>query len=174
MRWVRANAAAYGVDPERVGAYGHSAGAHLAALLGVREARDDTDPALAGISSRVPSVVALAGHFDLGIPYPQEFDRQSVAALLGGTAEDVPDAYRDASPLTWVDGDSAAFLIMHGGADDMNPVTYVREMVDALHEANVETVYAEFPRADHFTIADWTTAGPWTTTFLNGQLHPEE
>ena len=118
-------------------------------------------------------MVALAGHFDLGIPYPQEFDRQSVVALLGGTADEVPDAYRDASPRTWVDADSAAFLIMHGGADDMNPVAYIREMVDALHEAEVATVYAEFPEADHFTIADWAVAGPWTMTFFDRQLHPE-
>src|SRR5215207_90919 len=51
VRWVRANADRYGVDPERVGAYGHSAGGHLASLLGVREARDASDPDLAGFSS---------------------------------------------------------------------------------------------------------------------------
>lgn len=54
-----------------------------------------------------------------------------------------------------MDGDSAAFLIMHGGTDDVNPVAYVRAMVDALHEAEAEVVYAEFPREDHFTIAEW-------------------
>ena len=58
--WVRANAATYGVDPERIGAYGHSSGGTLAAMLGVLETRDDSDPALAGISSRVTCVVTLA------------------------------------------------------------------------------------------------------------------
>lgn len=57
--------------------------------MGLRDTRDDADPALAWISSRVSCVVALAGHFDLGIAYPQEFDRQSVVALLEGTADEV-------------------------------------------------------------------------------------
>ena len=96
-----------------------------------------------------------------------------MVALLGGTAEEVPDAYRDASPLTWVDEESAPFLVVHGGADDMNPVAHAREMVDALHEAGVEVVYAELPSADHFTVADWSIAGPWTLTFLDRHLRPE-
>jgi acetyl esterase/lipase len=50
-RWVRANAETYDVDPQRLAAYGHSAGGQLAAPLGVRETRDDADPALAVISS---------------------------------------------------------------------------------------------------------------------------
>jgi acetyl esterase/lipase len=68
VRWVRANAAMSNVDPDRIGAYGHYAGAHRASMLGARDTRDDSDPTLAGISSRVSCVVALAGHFDLTIP----------------------------------------------------------------------------------------------------------
>jgi acetyl esterase/lipase len=173
VRWVRANADSYGVDPERVGAYGHSAGAHLASMLGVRETRDDTDAALAGISSRVSSVVALAGHFDLTIPYPQQFDRDSVTALLGGTVEEVPDAYSDASPVTWVDADASPFLIIHGGADDMNPPVQARTMVDALHGAAIDVIYAELARGDHFTVAEWPIAGPWALTFLDVSLRPD-
>ena len=71
VRWVRANAATYGVDPERIGAYGHSSGGTLAAMLGVLETRDDSDPALAGISSRVTCVVTLAGSSDLSIFHDQ-------------------------------------------------------------------------------------------------------
>jgi acetyl esterase/lipase len=46
VRWIRANAAKYGIDPERIGAFGHSAGAQLAALLGLEGTRDNSDPAL--------------------------------------------------------------------------------------------------------------------------------
>jgi acetyl esterase/lipase len=173
VRWVRANAGRYGVDPDRVGAYGHSAGGHLAALLGVRETRDDSDPALADYSSRVDAVVTIAGHLDLSIPYPGEFDRQSLVALLGGTPDEVPDAYQDASPIMWVDAQSAPFLVIHGGVDDMNPVAHARHMVDALHEAGIEVISAELPTGDHFSVAEWSIAGPWTRTFFAVQLQAE-
>jgi acetyl esterase/lipase len=172
VRWVRSNAAEYNVHPERIGAYGHSAGAHLASLLAVRDTRDDIDPDLSNVSSRVSCAVAIAGHMDLLIPYPQEFDRESLLRLLGGTPEEEPDAYRDASPIEWVDEDSAPFLIIHGGADDMNSPEHARTMTAALQAAGVEVVYAEFPEANHFTAADWPVAGPWALTFLERHLHP--
>jgi acetyl esterase/lipase len=172
VRWVRANADRYRVDPERVGAYGHSAGGHLAALLGVRDTRDTSDPELADFSSRVDAVVTIAGHLDLDIPYPGEFDRMSLVALLGGTPDEVPEAYRDASPIAWVDAESAPFLIIHGAADPMNPVEHARRMADALHEAEVEVVSVELPQGDHFSVAEWSVAGPWTHTFFEVMLQP--
>jgi acetyl esterase/lipase len=173
VRWVRANADRYGVDPDRVGAYGHSAGGHLAALLGVRETRDTSDPELAAYSSRVAGVVTIAGHLDLSIPYPGQFDRQSLVALLGGTPDEIPEAYLDASPITWVDEESAPFLVIHGGADDMNPVAHARHMTDALHEAEVEVISVEIPTGNHFSVASWSSAGPWARTFFAVMLHPE-
>jgi acetyl esterase/lipase len=166
VRWVRANAERYGIDPNRVAAYGHSAGGHLASHLGVRETRDDSEPGLAGISSRVQGVISIAGHMDFGIPYPQEFDRESVTALLGGAIDEIPDVYADASPITWVDGSSAPFLIIHGGADDMNPPAHARTMAAALQEAGVTVVSVEDAVGNHFTVADWSNAGPWTLAFL--------
>jgi acetyl esterase/lipase len=173
VRWVRANADRYGVDPNRVGAYGHSAGGHLAAMLGVREVRVTGDPELADSSSRVNAVVTIAGQMDLGIPYPGVFDRQALVALLGGTPDEVPEAYRDASPITWVDAKSAPFLIIHGGADPMIPVEHARQMADALHVDEVEVVSIEIPTGDHFLVAEWSVAGPWTRTFFAVTLHPE-
>jgi dipeptidyl aminopeptidase/acylaminoacyl peptidase len=121
----------------------------------------------------VACVVTIAGHLDLSIPYPGEFDRQSLAALLGGTPDEVPEAYLDASPLTWVDEESAPFLVIHGGADNMNPVAHARHMVEALHEVGVEVVSVEIPTANHFSAAYWGITGPWTRTFFAVMLHPE-
>jgi acetyl esterase/lipase len=173
VRWVRANAAAYNVDPERIGAYGHSAGAHLASMLGVRDTNDDSDPALAGISSRVSCVVALAGHFDLTIPYLKCFDEESVKRLLDERAAPDPASYRDASPLTWVDGNSAPFLIIHGLNDDLNPLDHPRRMIAALRAAGVEVNYAELPGVNHFNVADWDRTGTRTLSFFDAHLNPD-
>lgn len=173
VRWVRANAAEYGVDPDRIGAYGHSAGGHLASMLGVRETRDNSDPELGDYSSRVDAVVTIAGQSDLGMPYPDAFARGAVVALLGGTPDEVAEPYRDASPITWVDAQSAPHLIIHGGADHMISVEHARQMTEALHAAEVEVVSIEIPTGDHFSVAEWSAAGPWTRTFFAVTLHPE-
>jgi len=64
VRWVRANAAKYGVDPDHIGAFGHSAGAQLACLLGMENTRDNSDSSLAKYSSRVQAVVDTSGPVD--------------------------------------------------------------------------------------------------------------
>lgn len=171
VRWIRANADDYGVDPERIGSYGFSAGGQLAAMLGLRETRDAADPDLADYSSRVACVVNLAGNMDLTLPLPA--DPQIYLTFLGGTPDEEPDAYRDASPLSWVDADSAPFLILHGDADDINPPEHARRMVDALQAAGIEVIYEELPDADHFAVNDWSIGGPRILDFLADHLQPE-
>lgn len=173
VRWVRAHAATYGVDPDRVAAYGPSSGGTLATAVGVRETRDDNDPTLAGISSRVTCVVDLSGDVDLTIPYPDPSWSEINAAMLGGTPDEQPAAYRDASPLSQVDAESVPFLVIHGVLDDATPVEHSRRLVAALQEARVEVTYGEYPRANHLTTADWAFSGPWVLTFLGLHLHPE-
>jgi acetyl esterase/lipase len=173
VRWIRANAATYGVDPQRIGSYGHSSGGHLAAFLGVRDTRDNSDPALAAFSSRVACVVDLAGDVDLNIPYGDSESNALIIRFLGGTADEVPDAYRDASPISWVGEDSAPFLILHATHDEWVPVAHARGMEAALHEAGVTVVYYEDPEAVHITSLTWQYVAPWVLTFCGVHLDPE-
>ncbi|MBA2598380.1 MAG: prolyl oligopeptidase family serine peptidase [Chloroflexia bacterium] len=172
VRWVRANADRYGIDPDRICAYGHSSGGQLAAMLAVRDTRDTADPPLAEYSSRVTCAVDLAGTADASLPSPVSGDDAWKAEHLGGTPEEVPEAYQDVSPAALVDEQSAPMLVIQGAADTNNPVEQSRRLVTALHEAGVEVVYAELVGEDHFTVADWTRTGPLVLAFLNRHLDP--
>jgi len=173
VRWVRAHAAEYGVDPERITSYGWSSGAHLATMLGVRDTRDNSDPALAEYSSRVNSVVSLSADLDLTVPQTNFGSRMTLESLFGGTLEEQPEAYRVASPLHWVDAEAAPMLLVHGGFDDTILAEQSRQMVTALYDAKVDVVYAAIPFVGHDGVMDWSRFGPLTLGFLQMQLHPE-
>ncbi len=167
VRWVRANAGRYGVDPQRVGAYGWSAGGQLAALLG---ARDTRDLALANTDypSRVACVVDLAGDVDLtAYNLPPAMDE--VVALLGGTPAEVPARYRDVSPLSWIDTRTVPFLVIHGLQDDVVPIAQSRLLVSALRTAAVEVEYTELSGAGHGDLT-WARVGSAALTFLGRHL----
>ena len=172
VRWVRGNAGTYGVDPERIGAIGHSAGGQLASMLGVRDTREGIDPGLANFSSRGNCVVCIAGYVDLTIPYIYPNIDALTAAILGGTEESPPSeaAYDDFSAITFVDEQTAPFLLLHGARDDLVPVEHSRRMAEELHEEGVEVVYAEFPDVEHFGITGWNLIGPHTLAFLGRHL----
>ena len=169
VRWVRANAATYGVDPEQVAAYGVSAGGGLAAQLGVRETRDNSDSALSEYSSRVACVVDLAGPTDGTIASSNPSDLEFAAAFLGGTFAEVPDVYRDASPLSHVDEETAPFLVVHGAQDTVVPVEHSRRLATTLRKVGIDVDYVEFPDAGH-DVFGWDRVGPLTLNFLSRHL----
>jgi acetyl esterase/lipase len=136
VRWIRANAAKYGVNPDRIGAFGHSAGAQLAALLGMEDTRDNSDPALAKYSSRVQAVVDVSGPSD----FTSEHDSEGVAFLtsfLGADRAKNPEVWRDASPSFHVAKENAPFLIVHGTQDTDVPIAQAQELFEKLQSAGV-------------------------------------
>jgi acetyl esterase len=172
VRWVRAQAPTYGVDLERIGAYGVSAGAGLAAHLGVRESTEPADDDLAAFSSRVRCVVALAGPMDGTVPPANSGDIDVARALFGGLPTQVPDVYRDAAPVAHVDPTSAPFLVVHGVHDTVVPVAHARRLVAALREAGITVDYVEYPDAGHDVFA-WERVGARTLAFLGRYLEPD-
>jgi acetyl esterase/lipase len=170
VRRVRAHAADCGVDPERVGAYGISAGAGLAASLGVRETRVGGNAELGGVSSKVNCVVDLAGPAAGDVPPADAETAAIAAALFGGAYHEVPETYREASPLFHVDETAAPFLVVHGDRDPIVPVTHSRKLVAALREAGVAVEYAELAGAGH-DVFGWDRVGELALDFFARYLH---
>ncbi len=147
VKWLRAHAADYGVDPDRIAALGTSAGAHLVALLGTApEALGACgDP---GIPSRVQAVIALFGPMDLLSAAGTPAER-AVEGFLGAAAGDAPDLWREASPITWVSPDDPPFLLIHGRADRVVPYEESVRMANVLQRARVEARLLLIPGAGH-------------------------
>lgn len=153
VRWVRANAATYGVNSERVGAFGHSAGGQLAALLGMEDTRDNSDALLAKYSSRVQAVVDVSGPTDFTRDHDADGDAL-LASLLGGDYAKRPDAWREASPVFNVAKDDAPFLIVHGTHDDNVPIAQAQELYDKLKAAGVTASFVKLDGGHTFDTPD--------------------
>jgi len=148
VRWLRANAEKYKVDPNRVGGYGYSAGGHLVALLG---AMDDDDFREPGVPADAPSArlqLVVAG----GAPCDFRMlpgDSTRLAYWLGGTPGEKPDAYRDASPTNYVTSDDPPMFFFHGAADELVPIRSPQRMVDKLKQVGVPVEFCEIAGAGH-------------------------
>ena len=116
VRWLRKNAATYGLDPERVGAIGGSAGGHLASYLALADTRDNSDGDLAAYSSRVRCAVDCYGPVDLEAMM-KSASAPIVQGFIGRPLEGNEQAYRDASPHFLVKDRPPPFLIIHGTRD---------------------------------------------------------
>jgi acetyl esterase/lipase len=179
VRWVRANAEKYQVDSSRVGAAGGSAGGHLSALLGLRDTRDKNTP-LAQFSSKVQCVVDFFGPTDLRLSsntgYNNPVGLTLVKDFIGKTPEQAPELYADASPITFVSKDAAPFLIVHGTADPLVPISQSEALTDALKKAGVEVNLLRIEGAGHgfgpLTSPNAQKAWQATTEFLTKQLKP--
>ena len=136
LRFLRGNADKYHIDPDRIGALGLSAGAHLAMMLGVTE--DDADaPDVPETSAEVGAVVSFVGPTDLAAEDLPPYSERLVRELLGVPREGNLDRYRAASPLTHVSADDPPMLLFCGTTDRLIPVDQGFRMAEAMTRAGV-------------------------------------
>lgn len=149
VKWLRKKqqVRAYGIDPDRIGALGGSAGAHLVAMVGV------LGEGSLEKGARVAAVVEWSGPLDLTRP-AAAFDSGTapdgnIAPFLGCTAGDCPaDTAEEASPFTHVDRTDAPILVINSDGE-LVPLALVQPMIDALDEAGVEHEVVILPGNRH-------------------------
>lgn len=135
IRWLRANAKVYQINPEKIGVWGHSAGGHLSMLLAaVGDMRiDEEQRDLDGYSSQVQVAASVAGPTDLlnmG-SWHDEIDSPE-SKLLGGPVQAYKELARTASPINYVNEDTPPILLIHGEIDELVPIDQSERMYQAL------------------------------------------
>jgi acetyl esterase/lipase len=152
VRWMRANAAKYKIDPTRLGVMGGSAGGHLAQFLGVTAGvkEFEGDEGNLDQSSAVACVVNYYGPSDFTKSYGHSVDAAEVLPLfLGGNLESKRHEHIIASPLYWVTPDAAPTLCIHGTEDDHVQYDQAVWIVDKLKAAGVEAELLTMQGAHH-------------------------
>lgn len=126
VRWIRANARDYRVDPKRIGALGESAGAHLAAMLAVVGEGDRTT------GSRIEAAVSWSGPMDLTALARERGDSWAVP-LMGCSLSACPDAFARFSPITHVDGTDAPLSLITS-TNEIVPMSQTEAMASRIED----------------------------------------
>jgi acetyl esterase/lipase len=140
VRFIRFNAAKYGIKPDRIGAIGGSSGGHLVSMLGTLDGEDfmDDDTPINRMSAKVQTVIARAA--------PSSFMTSARTGEsfigVGGKAKRDPKSEeykraKEASPISHVTSDDPPFLLVHGEKDDIVPISLSTDFLKKFQEVNV-------------------------------------
>jgi len=152
VRWMRANADKYDIDPNRIGTTGGSAGGHLAQFLGVTSGvkNFEGDGGNPDRSSSVNCVVNFYGPSDFTKSYDASVDAAEVLPLfLGGNLQQQRRRHVEASPLYWVTPAAAPTLCIHGTDDSYVAHEQAVWLIDRLTASEVEARLMTIKGADH-------------------------
>lgn len=151
VRWVRENAGEYQLNHAAVGAWGSSAGGHLAALMGTRPGKDEKAIMLQAVCdwfgptdllTMPPNVVSENRTYE-------QVSQSNGAKLLGTPVPDAPELAKDASALYHVSADDPPFLIVHGSEDPGVPVSQSTRFHEALRSKGVDSTLLIISGAGH-------------------------
>jgi acetyl esterase/lipase len=146
VRWIRAHAEKYQIDPDRIGAVGISAGGHLACMLAVRETRARQNDWLDAYPSRVQAAVSLNGPTDLrASAETTPILTDVVQRLTGGD----PERMEDASPMAFVDRNAAPILFIIGDKDPLIPNSQATRMAEQMRQSGALAEVLVLPGAGH-------------------------
>jgi acetyl esterase/lipase len=177
VRWLRANAAKYHIDPVRIGVTGGSAGGHLAQFLGVTKGvkEFEGDGGNPTQPSSVACVVNYFGPSDFTKSYGHSKDAAEVLPLwLGGDLEKAHRRHIEASPLYWVTPNAAPTLDIQGTKDNYVAYEQATWMVDKLKAADVEAELLTMEGAGHgFQGKDAEKADAAMIAFFDKHLKPQ-
>jgi len=176
VRWMRASAAKYLIDTNRIGVFGASAGGHLAALLGGSNGLKELegDGGNTNQSSDVRAACDFCGPSDLTRIAIPEIHKQFellydvTAQYLGGPVEQRSKLARLVSPLTYVSKSFAPILIIHGSADNVVPVEESLVLHEALQKAGTDTTLRVLEGAGHGW--DWKMTNETVLAFFKRTL----
>ena len=169
VRWLRANASRYNLDPNNIGTFGHSAGAHLASMLGVTSGVKtassgavavDMEGSVGGnmqYSSGVKAVADFFGPSNL-VEFYKITPQGSGSNLVGCQIVQCPDKAKLASSTTYAARTSPSFLIMHGTADDVVPFSQSQLLDSALRIAGATVTFTPVQSANHGFDMAWQQA----------------
>lgn len=180
VRYVRANASAYHIDPDRIGVSGGSSGGHLAALLGTSAGVSEYTVGNVTVnlegdlgnhletSSRVQAVLTMAAPTDFLLKTACDPDTTTTPeeALIGGPLEENVELCGLANPITYVDSSDPPFRIFHGAADETVPHCESAALYAALKVARVPVEYSLVAGAGHNDLAMSGIAGDIDAFFL--------
>jgi acetyl esterase/lipase len=153
IRFLRTKSGELGIDSNKIGVWGASAGGHLASLLGtsgdVQELEGDIGST--GVSSRVACVVDFCGPSDFLLPGigSTRASEQVIVTLFGGSLKEKQGAVTRASPVTHVTKDDPPFLIMHGSQDNTVNIRQAERLYEAQEKSGVNTIFVKVEGVGH-------------------------
>lgn len=165
IRWVRANADKYGLNPEKIAVWGGSAGAHLALMVGLTGSEDELEGDVGkydDVSSDVCGVANFFGPTAIFRMAEQSSDMDHVTAqspeglLIGGAVPENPEKAKAASPVTYVTNDDPPVLTVHGTVDPIVPYQQAEILDRALKKAGIESYFISVKGGGHGGFPDET------------------
>lgn len=179
LEWMGSRADEFQLDPQRIGGFGYSAGAHLVTLLGAAADRSTASaPPLptsdaertdlpARTRVRLRAVVAGGAPCDFR---PLPLDAHGLAFWLGGSQRECPQQYVDASPAAFATSDDPPMFFFHGEHDDLVPLASPQRMCAALLQAGAQAELYVAPRLGHMATGFDRTALEKAFAFLDRHL----